>query len=134
MGVPVIELQWKPSLSRMATRRELPGKSFPRNQKEMESPLQRCSNHLRILPGITNLHFSFCDTHDLSHFSVNLKSKETLAELQFITGTGTDTDTDTGATTPKQIHEIKDFLLTARRNDARSVKIKRSRHALCLRL
>ncbi|RZB82280.1 60S ribosomal protein L38 [Glycine soja] len=29
--------------------------------------------------------------------------------------------------TPKQIHEIKDFLLTARRKDARSVKIKRSR-------
>ncbi|KAK9195115.1 hypothetical protein WN943_003234 [Citrus x changshan-huyou] len=28
---------------------------------------------------------------------------------------------------PKQIHEIKDFLLTARRKDARSVKIKRSR-------
>ncbi|KAE8652232.1 hypothetical protein Csa_022119, partial [Cucumis sativus] len=26
---------------------------------------------------------------------------------------------------PKQIHEIKDFLLTARRKDARSVKIKR---------
>ncbi|CAK7322656.1 unnamed protein product [Dovyalis caffra] len=30
-------------------------------------------------------------------------------------------------TQPKQIHEIKDFLLTARRKDARSVKIKRSR-------
>ncbi|XP_020237024.1 60S ribosomal protein L38 [Cajanus cajan] len=30
-------------------------------------------------------------------------------------------------TMPKQIHEIKDFLLTARRKDARSVKIKRSR-------
>ncbi|KAF3497693.1 hypothetical protein DY000_02056630 [Brassica cretica] len=29
--------------------------------------------------------------------------------------------------TPKQIHEIKDFLLTARRKDARSVKIKRSK-------
>ncbi|XP_054778826.1 60S ribosomal protein L38-like [Prosopis cineraria] len=28
---------------------------------------------------------------------------------------------------PKQIHEIKDFLLTARRKDARSVKIMRSR-------
>ncbi|XP_031391126.1 60S ribosomal protein L38-like [Punica granatum] len=28
---------------------------------------------------------------------------------------------------PKQIHEIKDFLLTVRRKDARSVKIKRSR-------
>ncbi|KAK5793581.1 hypothetical protein PVK06_034733 [Gossypium arboreum] len=28
---------------------------------------------------------------------------------------------------PKQIHEIKDFLLTARRKDARSVKIKKSR-------
>ncbi|XP_057249290.1 LOW QUALITY PROTEIN: 60S ribosomal protein L38 [Beta vulgaris subsp. vulgaris] len=27
----------------------------------------------------------------------------------------------------KQIHEIKDFLLTARRKDARSVKIKRSK-------
>nr|ACG44609.1 hypothetical protein [Zea mays] len=27
---------------------------------------------------------------------------------------------------PKQIHEIKDFLLTARRKDARSVKIKRT--------
>ncbi|URE47091.1 60S ribosomal protein L38 [Musa troglodytarum] len=26
---------------------------------------------------------------------------------------------------PKQIHEIKDFLLTARRKDARSVRIKR---------
>ncbi|CAF2094089.1 unnamed protein product [Brassica rapa] len=30
-------------------------------------------------------------------------------------------------TKPKQIHEIKDFLLTARRKDARSVKIKRSK-------
>lgn len=30
-------------------------------------------------------------------------------------------------TMPKQIHEIKDFLLTARRKDARSVKIKRSK-------
>ncbi|KAK7331421.1 hypothetical protein VNO77_25645 [Canavalia gladiata] len=30
-------------------------------------------------------------------------------------------------TMPKQIQEIKDFLLTARRKDARSVKIKRSR-------
>ncbi|RVW20725.1 60S ribosomal protein L38 [Vitis vinifera] len=30
-------------------------------------------------------------------------------------------------TPPKQIHEIKDFLLTARRKDARSVKIKRSK-------
>lgn len=30
-------------------------------------------------------------------------------------------------TQPKQIHEIKDFLLTARRKDARSVKIKRSK-------
>ncbi|KAI5330165.1 hypothetical protein L3X38_029564 [Prunus dulcis] len=28
---------------------------------------------------------------------------------------------------PKQIHEIKDFLLTARRKDAHSVKIKRSK-------
>ncbi|KAL6008277.1 hypothetical protein ACLOJK_033783 [Asimina triloba] len=28
---------------------------------------------------------------------------------------------------PKQIHEIKDFLLTARRKDARSVKIKKSK-------
>ncbi|KAL2530045.1 60S ribosomal protein L38 [Forsythia ovata] len=28
---------------------------------------------------------------------------------------------------PRQIHEIKDFLLTARRKDARSVKIKRSK-------
>nr|GLL47757.1 60S ribosomal protein L38 [Ipomoea trifida] len=28
---------------------------------------------------------------------------------------------------PKQIHEIKDFLLTARRKDARSVKIKRGK-------
>ncbi|XP_062188562.1 large ribosomal subunit protein eL38z/eL38y-like [Phragmites australis] len=28
---------------------------------------------------------------------------------------------------PKQIHEIKDFLLTARRKDARSVRIKRAK-------
>ncbi|WMV53400.1 hypothetical protein MTR67_046785 [Solanum verrucosum] len=28
---------------------------------------------------------------------------------------------------PKQIHEIKDFLLTARRKDARSVKIKKNK-------
>ncbi|KAF5207355.1 60S ribosomal protein L38 [Thalictrum thalictroides] len=28
---------------------------------------------------------------------------------------------------PKQIHEIKDFLLTARRKDARSVKIKKGK-------
>ncbi|KAI3494565.1 hypothetical protein L1887_40697 [Cichorium endivia] len=33
----------------------------------------------------------------------------------------------TPAKMPKQIHEIKDFLLTARRKDARSVKIKRSK-------
>ncbi|KAL8166231.1 hypothetical protein V2J09_007730 [Rumex salicifolius] len=32
-----------------------------------------------------------------------------------------------GLIEPKQIHEIKDFLLTARRKDARSVKIKRSK-------
>ncbi|MQL86966.1 hypothetical protein Taro_019492 [Colocasia esculenta] len=32
-----------------------------------------------------------------------------------------------GSMQPKQIHEIKDFLLTARRKDARSVKIKRSK-------
>ncbi|RRT75022.1 hypothetical protein B296_00026415, partial [Ensete ventricosum] len=32
-----------------------------------------------------------------------------------------------GCSQPKQIHEIKDFLLTARRKDARSVKIKRSK-------
>lgn len=30
-------------------------------------------------------------------------------------------------TEPKQINEIKDFLLTARRKDARSVRIKRSK-------
>ncbi|KAI9157651.1 hypothetical protein LWI28_025794 [Acer negundo] len=34
---------------------------------------------------------------------------------------------DDGLILPKQIHEIKDFLLTARRKDARSVKIKRSK-------
>ncbi|XP_071723896.1 large ribosomal subunit protein eL38z/eL38y-like [Rutidosis leptorrhynchoides] len=34
---------------------------------------------------------------------------------------------ESGITVPKQIHEIKDFLLTARRADARSVKIKRSK-------
>ncbi|KAL7169200.1 hypothetical protein ACSBR2_034274 [Camellia fascicularis] len=34
---------------------------------------------------------------------------------------------DNHGTYPKQIHEIKDFLLTARRKDARSVKIKRSK-------
>ncbi|KAF8669188.1 hypothetical protein HU200_051518 [Digitaria exilis] len=31
---------------------------------------------------------------------------------------------------PKQIHEIKDFLLTARRKDARSVRIKRAKGAI----
>ncbi|KAI4369225.1 hypothetical protein MLD38_017693 [Melastoma candidum] len=31
------------------------------------------------------------------------------------------------AAMPKQIHEIKDFLLTARRKDAKSVKIKKSK-------
>jgi large subunit ribosomal protein L38e len=31
---------------------------------------------------------------------------------------------------PKQIHEIKDFLLTARRKDARSVRIKRAKDAV----
>ncbi|KAL9260410.1 Large ribosomal subunit protein eL38z/eL38y-like protein [Drosera capensis] len=30
-------------------------------------------------------------------------------------------------TVPKQIHEIKDFLLTARRKDARSIRIKRNK-------
>eukprot|EP01026_Neomeris_dumetosa_P056080 TRINITY_DN5121_c0_g1_i1.p2 TRINITY_DN5121_c0_g1~~TRINITY_DN5121_c0_g1_i1.p2 ORF type:complete len:121 (-),score=8.77 TRINITY_DN5121_c0_g1_i1:190-552(-) len=30
------------------------------------------------------------------------------------------------STMPKQIHEIKDFLLTARRKDAKSVKIKKT--------
>ncbi|BBG96994.1 Ribosomal L38e protein family, partial [Prunus dulcis] len=34
------------------------------------------------------------------------------------------------ASNPKQIHEIKDFLLTGRRKDARSVKIKRSKDAV----
>ncbi|KAJ0035076.1 hypothetical protein Pint_25873 [Pistacia integerrima] len=36
-------------------------------------------------------------------------------------------DSSVAANMPKQIHEIKDFLLTARRKDARSVKIKRSK-------
>ncbi|KAL1561381.1 60S ribosomal protein L38 [Salvia divinorum] len=31
---------------------------------------------------------------------------------------------------PKQIHEIKDFLLTARRADATSVRIKKSKDAV----
>ncbi|KAM1037065.1 hypothetical protein FF1_031977 [Malus domestica] len=31
---------------------------------------------------------------------------------------------------PKQIHEIKDFLLTARRKDARSVKMKKTKDAV----
>ncbi|KAK1670570.1 hypothetical protein QYE76_058729 [Lolium multiflorum] len=34
------------------------------------------------------------------------------------------------STMPKQIHEIKDFLLTARRKDARSVRIKRTKDAV----
>ncbi|CAN6183688.1 unnamed protein product, partial [Urochloa humidicola] len=34
------------------------------------------------------------------------------------------------ATMPKEIHEIKDFLLTARRKDARSVRIKRAKGAV----
>ncbi|KAG6742447.1 hypothetical protein POTOM_053318 [Populus tomentosa] len=42
--------------------------------------------------------------------------------IQLLKGFGSD-----GRGLPKQIHEIKDFLLTARRKDARSVKIKRSR-------
>ncbi|KAJ6982847.1 hypothetical protein NC653_025840 [Populus alba x Populus x berolinensis] len=44
-------------------------------------------------------------------------------------GHGTDVEALPASTVrpPKQIHEIKDFLLTARRKDARSVKIKRSR-------
>ncbi|KAL0668527.1 hypothetical protein Bca4012_031231 [Brassica carinata] len=37
------------------------------------------------------------------------------------------TENGTYSSSPKQIHEIKDFLLTARRKDARSVKIKRSK-------
>ncbi|TQD70595.1 hypothetical protein C1H46_043870 [Malus baccata] len=38
---------------------------------------------------------------------------------------------DSGAVImPKQIHEIKDFLLTARRKDARSVKIKKTKDAV----
>ncbi|VFQ72410.1 unnamed protein product [Cuscuta campestris] len=31
---------------------------------------------------------------------------------------------------PKQIHEIKDFLLTARRKDARSVRIKKNKDSV----
>ncbi|KAF2283120.1 hypothetical protein GH714_043444 [Hevea brasiliensis] len=38
-----------------------------------------------------------------------------------------DAENNNQASVPKQIHEIKDFLLTARRKDARSVKIKRSK-------
>ncbi|KAF3682316.1 Actin-related protein 7 [Capsicum annuum] len=34
---------------------------------------------------------------------------------------------ESGPSVPKQIHEIKDFLLTARRKDARSVKIKKNK-------
>ncbi|TXG48864.1 hypothetical protein EZV62_024739 [Acer yangbiense] len=45
-----------------------------------------------------------------------LGDKEALFQLQVLT-----------QFQPKQIHEIKDFLLTARRKDARSVKIKRSK-------
>ncbi|CAN6552179.1 unnamed protein product [Malus baccata var. baccata] len=35
---------------------------------------------------------------------------------------------------PKQIHEIKDVLLTARRKDARSVKIKKTKDAVKLKV
>ncbi|KAL0377126.1 UNVERIFIED_CONTAM: 60S ribosomal protein L38 [Sesamum calycinum] len=42
-------------------------------------------------------------------------------------GVKLDLDGKLNAAEPKQIHEIKDFLLTARRKDARSVKIKRSK-------
>ncbi|EDO48054.1 predicted protein [Nematostella vectensis] len=31
---------------------------------------------------------------------------------------------------PKQIHEIKDFLITARRKDAKSVKIKKTKESV----
>ncbi|XP_001640117.2 60S ribosomal protein L38 [Nematostella vectensis] len=33
-------------------------------------------------------------------------------------------------TMPKQIHEIKDFLITARRKDAKSVKIKKTKESV----
>ncbi|KAK2969132.1 hypothetical protein RJ640_013081 [Escallonia rubra] len=45
-------------------------------------------------------------------------------ELPYISGTPSARER---GKEPKQIHEIKDFLLTARRKDARSVKIKRSK-------
>nr|VDD04578.1 unnamed protein product [Brassica oleracea] len=46
-------------------------------------------------------------------------------EIRVVQGYGARWSRD--GTKPKQIHEIKDFLLTARRKDARSVKIKRSK-------
>ena len=53
---------------------------------------------------------------------------QTLIQQQHIRGRrgATDGGVSVHALQPRQISEIKDFLLTARRKDARSVKIKKS--------
>ncbi|XP_050125758.1 60S ribosomal protein L38-like [Malus sylvestris] len=67
-------------------------------------------------------------------FACRLKKKEAAGALiassdfeRELTASGLDRAT---SKMPKQIHEIKDFLLTARRKDARNVKIKRTKDAV----
>ncbi|WJX46638.1 hypothetical protein P8452_33418 [Trifolium repens] len=57
-----------------------------------------------------------------NHFLSDYQRGEEEETLSAVTTTRKST-----ASMAKQIHEIKDFLLTARRKDARSVKIKRSK-------
>ncbi|CAN7052432.1 unnamed protein product [Brassica rapa subsp. trilocularis] len=69
----------------------------------------------KCLVGVVKIaHLGFCFLKRIFSFFSDGKRKEVAAAK-------------TEPRMPKQIHEIKDFLLTARRKDARSVKIKRSK-------
>ncbi|XP_058735103.1 large ribosomal subunit protein eL38z/eL38y [Vicia villosa] len=69
----------------------------------------------RILVSFPKLGFSLVYDSQLLHFLLSVPTVITGEEIA------------AKQTMPKQINEIKDFLLTARRKDARSVKIKRSK-------
>ncbi|XP_038906668.1 60S ribosomal protein L38-like [Benincasa hispida] len=74
-------------------------------------------------------HLGFGTTQHHRRFPLNLLINNNFQKLGFLSLHNQQLLGSLSSATkmPKQIHEIKDFLLTARRKDARSVKIKRSK-------
>ncbi|KAE8807835.1 60S ribosomal protein L38 [Hordeum vulgare] len=75
---------------------------------------------------------SLADTDNVDDDNLGLEDNNNELGGNEDEGTDNDYDSRLGNFTihPKQIHEIKDFLLTARRKDARSVRIKRTKDAV----